>query len=150
MPEPRQSAAEKPGAPRIEFESVRFAYPDAGEDAVEGVSFSIQPGQTLGNHRRHGLRQKATLVRLLTRDYDVTGGAVRVDGTDVREYTSRRLHAKIGLVPQAAQLFSGTVRSNLQLGAENAPDSALWKALGEVAQGADFCTRASPTAWILP
>ena len=136
MPEPRQSAAEKPGAPRIEFESVRFAYPDAGEDAVEGVSFSVQPGQTLGIIGGTGCG-KTTLVRLLTRDYDVTGGAVRVDGTDVREYTSRRLHAKIGLVPQAAQLFSGTVRSNLQLGAENAPDSALWKAL-EVAQGADF------------
>ena len=136
MPEPRQSAAEKLGAPRIEFESVRFAYPDAGEDAVEGVSFSIQPGQTLGIIGGTGCG-KTTLVRLLTRDYDVTGGAVRVDGTDVREYTSRRLHAKIGLVPQAAQLFSGTVRSNLQLGAENAPDSALWKAL-EVAQGADF------------
>ena len=109
MPEPRQSAAEKPGAPRIEFESVRFAYPDAGEDAVEGVSFSIQPGQTLGIIGGTGCG-KTTLVRLLTRDYDVTGGAVRVDGTDVREYTSRRLHAKIGLVPQAAQLFSGTVR----------------------------------------
>ena len=80
MPEPRQSAAEKPGAPRIEFESVRFAYPDAGEDAVEGVSFSVQPGQTLGIIGGTGCG-KTTLVRLLTRDYDVTGGAVRVDGT---------------------------------------------------------------------
>ena len=87
-----QSAAEKLGAPRIEFESVRFAYPDAGEDAVEGVSFSIQPGQTLGIIGGTGCG-KTTLVRLLTRDYDVTGGAVRVDGTDVREYTSRRLFA---------------------------------------------------------
>ncbi|MFQ8833097.1 MAG: ATP-binding cassette domain-containing protein [Ruthenibacterium lactatiformans] len=109
---------------------------------MEGVSFSIQPGQTLGIIGGTGCG-KTTLVRLLTRDYDVTGGAVRVDGTDVREYTSRRLHAKIGLVPQAAQLFSGTVRSNLQLGAENAPDT-LWKAL-EVAR-APILYAASPTA----
>ena len=127
MPEPRQSAAEKPGAPRIEFESVRFAYPDAGEDAVEGVSFSVQPGQTLGIIGGTGCG-KTTLVRLLTRDYDVTGGAVRVDGTDVREYTSRRLHAKIGLVPQAAQLFSGTVRDNLRWGRQDATDEEIAEA----------------------
>ncbi len=78
MPEPRQSAAEKPGAPRIEFESVRFAYPDAGEDAVEGVSFSVQPGQTLGIIGGTGCG-KTTLVRLLTRDYVRDGARLRVE-----------------------------------------------------------------------
>lgn len=147
MPEPECNAKEQPGAPRIEFDHVRFAYPDAGEDAVEDITFVVQPGQTLGIIGGTGCG-KTTLVRLLTRDYDVTGGAVRVDGADVRAYTTRYLHAKIGLVPQAARLFSGTVRSNLQLGAENAPDDVLWNAL-EVAQGADF-VRAKPGGLDMP
>ena len=122
----------------IDFNHVMFKYhaDGNGDPILNDVDLHIKSGETVGIIGGTGCG-KTTLVRLLTRDYDVTGGAVRVDGTDVREYTSRRLHAKIGLVPQAAQLFSGTVRSNLQLGAENAPDSALWKAL-EVAQGSDF------------
>lgn len=136
MPWPEHSAPAVPGAPRIAFENVRFAYPDAGGNAVEDLSFSIAPGQTLGIIGGTGCG-KSTLVRLLTREYDVTGGAVRVDGVDVREYTARDLRAKFGVVPQAAHLFSGTVRSNLRLGAPDASDETLWRAL-ETAQGAQF------------
>lgn len=141
MAEPQQSAPARPGAPRIAFDGVRFAYPDAGEDAVEGISFALAAGQTLGVIGGTGCG-KTTLVRLLTRAYDVTGGAVRVDGVDVRHYTGRDLRAKFGVVPQAARLFGGTVRSNLQLGAPDASDEALWDAL-ETAQGAEF-VRAKP------
>lgn len=136
MTRPETSAPAQPGAPRIVFENVSFAYPDAGGNAVEGISFSLEPGRTLGVIGGTGCG-KSTLVRLLTREYDVTGGAVRVDGVDVRDYTARDLRAKFGVVPQAARLFSGTVRSNLTLGARDASDETLWQAL-ETAQGAEF------------
>ena len=136
MAEPESGAPAKPGAPRIAFENVRFAYPDAGENAVEGISFALEAGRTLGVIGGTGCG-KSTLVRLLTREYDVTGGAVRVDGVDVRDYTARGLRAKFGVVPQTARLFSGTVRSNLTLGAPDATDETLWQAL-ETAQGAEF------------
>ena len=135
LPKPGATGNAAP-APALSFDHASFSFGAGAANAVDDVTLELPLGKTLGIIGGTGCG-KTTLVRLLTRDYDVTGGAVRVDGTDVREYTSRRLHAKIGLVPQAAQLFSGTVRSNLQLGAENAPDSALWKAL-EVAQGSDF------------
>ncbi len=136
MTAPEVSAKAKPGAPRIEFDNVRFGYPDAGEDAVEGICFAVAPGGTLGVIGGTGCG-KSTLVRLLSREYDVSGGAVRVDGVDVREYSFSDLHGRIGLVPQAARLFSGTVRSNLKLGAPDADDESLWRAL-ETAQGAEF------------
>lgn len=136
MEAPAQSAAEKRGAPRIAFDHVSFAYPDAGGDAVEDIHFSAEPGQTLGIIGGTGCG-KSTLVRLLTREYDAGAGAVRVDGVDVRQYSLNGLREKFGLVPQTAKLFSGTVRSNLQLGAPEASDAALWRAL-ETAQGAEF------------
>lgn len=133
---PKQSAPAQPGAPRIAFKNVSFAYPDAGDHAVEGISFSLEPGQTLGVIGGTGCG-KTTLVRLLTREYDAAAGTVCVDGVDVRAYTARDLRAKFGVVPQTARLFSGTVRSNLTLGAPDASDETLWQAL-EIAQGAEF------------
>ena len=147
MPEPRQSAAEKPGAPRIEFESVRFAYPDAGEDAVEGVSFSIQPGQTLGIIGGTGCG-KTTLVRLLTRDYDVTGGAVRVDGTDVREYTSGGCTPRSVLCRRRRSCSAArcaAICSWARKTRRTARCGRLWRW-----PRAPILYAASPTAWILP
>lgn len=129
-------AAPKAGAPRICFSGVGFTYPSGGDKAVEGLTFAVQPGQTLGVIGGTGCG-KTTLVRLLCREYDVTEGSLQVDGADVRDYTLKSLRGRIGLVPQTARLFAGTIRSNLQLGAENAPDEALWQAL-EAAQGAAF------------
>ncbi len=147
MPEPERSAPAQENAPRIAFDGVRFVYPDAGDAAVEDITFSLEPGQTLGVIGGTGCG-KSTLVRLLTREYDVTGGAVRVDGVDVRAYTAHDLRAKFGVVPQAARLFSGTVRSNLTLGAPDASDETLWDAL-ETAQGADF-VRSKPGGLDMP
>lgn len=131
-----QSAAAKEKAPSIEFSEVSFRYHSGGDEALEKISFSIEKGWTLGVIGGTGCG-KTTLARLLAREYDVTSGSVKIDGTDVREYTLEDLHRKVGLVPQAAMLFSGTVRFNLKMGNENATDEALWQAL-ETAQGADF------------
>ncbi len=136
MPQPQVSRPAVPGAPRIAFHQVDFEYPGGGDKAVEGLEFAVQPGETLGVIGGTGCG-KTTLVRLLCREYDVTGGSVLVDGVDVRDYTLRDLHGRIGLVPQSARLFSGTVRSNLQMGRRGASDEQLWRAL-KTAQGADF------------
>lgn len=141
MLQPVQSDPPVSGAPRIAFRDVSFAYPAGGENAVEGLRFSVQPGQTLGVIGPTGCG-KTTLVRLLCREYDVTGGAVEVDGVDVRRYTFADLRGHIGLVPQTARLFAGTIRSNLAMGRQDAEEADLWRAL-ETAQGADF-VRAKP------
>ncbi len=136
MPQPAHSAAKTPGAPRISFERVTFTYPGGGDPALEELSFSLAAGETLGVIGGTGCG-KTTLVRLLCREYDATCGAVKVDGVDVRDYTLADLHREIGIVPQAARLFTGTVRSNLRLGDENASDEQLWHAL-RIAQGEAF------------
>lgn len=147
MPEPRQSAAEKPGAPRIEFESVRFAYPDAGEDAVEGVSFSIQPGQTLGIIGGTGCG-KTTLVRLLTRDYDVTAarcawtarmcGNIPPGGCTPRSVLCRRRRSCSAARCAAICSWARKTRRTARCG-------RLWRW-----PRAPILYAASPTAWILP
>lgn len=136
MEEPAESAAAAPGAARIACEGVGFRYPGGGDAALEGISFAVRPGETLGIIGGTGCG-KSTLVRLLTREYDATQGRVLVDGVPVQAYRLRDLAAKFGVVPQTARLFSGTIRSNLKLGCENADDAALWQAL-ETAQGAQF------------
>ncbi len=141
MEAPAQSAPAETEAPRIAFEHVSFAYTDAGGEAVEDIHFSVEAGRTLGVIGGTGCG-KSTIVRLLAREYDVSSGAVRIDGVDVRQYAFDDLRAKLGLVPQGSRLFSGTIRTNLQLGAQGAADETLWRAL-ETAQGADF-VRAKP------
>lgn len=136
MPVPADSKPAVAGAARLACEQVGFCYPGGGDAALEDVSFSLKPGETLGVIGGTGCG-KTTLVRLLTREYDATKGRVLVDGVDVKDYTLRGLAAKFGVVPQTARLFGGTIRSNLKLGCEDAADEALWRAL-ETAQGAQF------------
>ncbi|MEG0769194.1 MAG: ABC transporter ATP-binding protein [Ruthenibacterium sp.] len=136
MAEPTVSKPEKEDAPRIEFENVGFCYKGSSEEAVSRISFSVGRGQTLGIIGGTGCG-KTTLTRLLLRDFDVTTGSVRVDGVDVRNDTLHDLRAKIGVVPQTARLFHGTVRSNLMLGCPQATDAQLWQAL-RTAQGEHF------------
>jgi ATP-binding cassette subfamily B multidrug efflux pump len=123
-----------PGA--VEFRDASFTYPGAAHAVLEGVSFSAQPGETLAIVGSTGAG-KTTLVSLIPRLFDVTGGAVLVGGVDVREADLDRLWNSIGLVPQRPFLFSGTVASNLRFGRESATDDDLWRAL-EIAQGRDF------------
>ena len=129
-------AQEVAGSPEIEFDSVRFAYPDAGDYSLSDISFSIKRGQTLGIIGGTGCG-KSTLVNLIPRFYEVTEGSLKVDGVDVRDYPLPQLRGKVGVVPQKAVLFSGTLRRNMQWRKEDATDEEIWQAL-ETAQAADF------------
>jgi ATP-binding cassette subfamily B protein len=118
------------------FDRVEFTYPGADVAVVRDVSFEARPGQTVAIIGSTGAG-KSTMVNLVPRLFDVTGGRVLVDGVDVRRLDPDLLWSTIGLVPQRAWLFSGTVRSNLQYGRPDATDEQMWQAL-EVAQGRDF------------
>jgi len=124
----------EPGA--VVFDDVAFAYPGAESPVVSGISFTARPGETVAIVGSTGAG-KTTLVSLIPRLFDVTSGAVRVGGVDVREADLDVLWKSIGLVPQRPFLFSGTVASNLRFGREEATDDELWHAL-EIAQGRDF------------
>jgi ATP-binding cassette subfamily B multidrug efflux pump len=121
---------------RIEFEHVDFAYPGAEEAVLHDLTFTVQPGTTTAIIGSTG-SGKTTLVGLVARLFDVTAGVVRIDGVDVRGYEPDLLWRRIGLIPQRAFLFSGTVASNLRYGDDQATDEELWRAL-ELAQAKDF------------
>ena len=120
----------------IEFRDVEFGYPGAQEPVLRAVSFTARSGETTAIVGSTG-SGKSTLVNLLPRLYDVTGGSVLVDGVDVRAMDRADLWSRIGLIPQRAFLFGGTVASNLRFGDESASDADLWRAL-EIAQGREF------------
>ncbi|MGN8553025.1 UNVERIFIED_CONTAM: ABC transporter ATP-binding protein/permease [Microbacterium sp. SLM126] len=126
-----------PGA--VSFEDVTYTYPGAEHPILSGISFRSEPGETVAIVGSTGAG-KSTLISLLPRLFDVTGGAVRVGGVDVREAALDALWAAIGLVPQRPFLFSGTVASNLRFGKEDATDAELWRAL-EIAQASDFVSQ---------
>ncbi len=139
--EPTVHDPETPAAPaesrgHLEFRGVEFRYPGAQEPVLRGISFAAGPGETTAIIGSTG-SGKSTLINLIPRFYDVTGGQVLVDGVDVRDMTQEDLWRKVGLIPQRAFLFSGTVASNLRYGDEDAADDDLWRAL-RIAQGEDF------------
>jgi ATP-binding cassette subfamily B protein len=125
----------------LDLEGVGFRYPGAEEPVLCDIRLTARPGQTTAVIGSTG-SGKTTLVQLIPRLYDATEGTVRVDGVDVRDLDPEVLWSRIGLVPQRPFLFSGTVASNIRLGAPDATDDELWEAL-EVAQAADF-VRAMP------
>lgn len=130
---------EQPRPGEIAFEDVTFAYPEAEHPVLDGITFTAEPGQTIAVIGSTGAG-KTTLVSLIPRLFDTTGGTVRVDGVDVRELEMETLWSGIGLVPQRAFLFAGTVASNLRLGKEDADDGELWEALA-IAQASDFVSQ---------
>ncbi len=132
----RAADGKTPADASVEFDSVEFTYPGADAPVLTDLAFTVDPGQTLAIIGSTGAG-KTTLVSLISRLFDVTGGAVRVGGVDVRDADLDSLWARIGLVPQKAFLFSGTVRSNLMLGNPDASDDELWRAL-EIAQAKGF------------
>ena len=125
----------------VEFENVEFGYPGAEEPVLCGISFTARPGQTTAIVGSTGAG-KTTLINLIPRFYDVTSGSVRVDGVDVRQMRQEDLWRLMGMVPQKAFLFSGTVASNLRYGDEKATDDDLWQAL-QIAQARDFVSEMS-------
>lgn len=123
----------------IELRDVGFRYAGAQEPVLCHVSFTIHPGQVTAIVGGTG-SGKTTLVNLLTRLYDVTDGAVLVDGVDIRQQSQEELWTRFGLVPQKAFLFRGTIASNIRFGAEGASDSQLWQAL-QIAQADGFVSQ---------
>ncbi len=138
---PEHGVRELPAHGEVEFEHVNFSYPGADDDVLHDISFTVHAGQTTAIIGSTGAG-KSTLVNLIVRLFDATSGRVLVDGVDVRDLDPEVMWSKVGLVPQRAYLFSGTVASNLRYGDPNATDEELWHAL-EVAQAADF-VRAMP------
>jgi ATP-binding cassette subfamily B protein len=120
----------------LDFRAAEFSYPGAEEPVLADVSFEARPGQTVAVVGSTGAG-KSTLVNLVPRLFDITAGSVSVGGVDVRDLEPEVLWSQLGLVPQRAYLFSGTVRSNLEQARSNATDEELWEAL-EVAQARDF------------
>ncbi|WP_036968926.1 ABC transporter ATP-binding protein [Promicromonospora kroppenstedtii] len=121
---------------RVTFEDVEFRYPGAEEPVLHELSFEAVPGQITAIIGSTG-SGKSTLLNLVPRLFDATGGTVRVDGVDVRDLLQRDLGSLMGLVPQKAFLFSGTVADNLRYGKSDATEEEMWAAL-EVAQARDF------------
>lgn len=126
---------------RLEFDNVSFQYPGADFPVLSQLSFTVEPGTTTAIIGSTG-SGKTTLLNAAARLFDVTEGAVRIDGVDVRELDPDLLWSTIGLVPQKPYLFSGTIASNLRYGNPDASDEQLWAAL-EIAQAASF-VRAKP------
>ena len=120
----------------LEFQNVALRYQGAGAESVFGISFDLQKGQTLGIIGGTG-SGKSTLISMIPRFYDATSGTVRLKGVPIAELREDVLRQTVAVVRQKAQLFAGTIRSNLLWGCETATDEELWQAL-ETAQAADF------------
>ncbi|AQP52558.1 multidrug ABC transporter ATP-binding protein [Tessaracoccus flavescens] len=133
---PKQPAATPAAKGVVEFDHVSFAYPGAESPVLKDLSFRLTPGRTTAIIGSTG-SGKTTLVNLIPRLFDATGGKVLVDGVDVRDYEPDDLWARIGLVPQKPYLFTGTIASNLRYGKPDATEPELWDAL-RVAQAEDF------------
>jgi len=124
------------GQTKVEFQNLGFVYAGAKEESLEGISFTAEKGQTIGIIGGTG-SGKSTLVNMIPRFYDATTGAVLVDGVDVKEYSFEQLRDKIGIVPQKAVLFKGTIRDNIRWGKKDATDEEIYEAL-RTAQAAAF------------
>jgi ATP-binding cassette subfamily B protein len=120
----------------VRFSHVNFRYPGAEEDVLSDIDFVAEPGKITAIIGSTGCG-KSTLVNLIPRFYDVTGGEILLDGEDIRSFTRKDLRDRIGFVPQKGILFSGTIASNLRFGAEDASDEQIRKA-AEIAQATEF------------
>ena len=132
---PIEPVKEDASAPAVVFDQVSFSYPQAGADAISNISFVANRGETIGIIGGTGCG-KSTVAQLIPRYYDVQSGKVSVNGVNVKDYPQGELVSKVGMIPQKAVLFEGTIRENMQWGKEDATDEEIWHAL-EIAQAAD-------------
>jgi ATP-binding cassette subfamily B protein len=133
---PARPVTELPATGVVAFQDTEFTYPGAESPVLRKISFTAEPGETTAIIGSTGAG-KSTLISLIPRLFDATGGSVKVDGVEVRDCDPEMLWSRIGLVPQKAFLFTGTVASNLRYGNPDATDEELWHAL-RVAQAEDF------------
>lgn len=131
-----QASAPDSSVPAVQFDHVSLRYHASSEDAVSEITLTVPHGSTVGIIGGTG-SGKSTVVSMIPRYYDATGGRVLVDGRDVRDYRISDLRAKIGYVPQKAVLFSGTIADNLRWGRQDATEEDMWEAL-RIAQAEDF------------
>lgn len=129
-------AAAPSWVPMVEFDHMDFVYAGAKEPALEDITFRAEPGETIGIIGGTG-SGKSTLVNMIPRFYEATRGRVAVNGRDVREYTQNGLRSRIGVVPQRAVLFKGTLRDNMRWGRADASDEDIYRAL-DIAQAREF------------
>ncbi|TFG83221.1 MAG: ABC transporter ATP-binding protein [Erysipelotrichales bacterium] len=134
--DPENPQAISRGIGEVRFDDVCFRYPNADENVMEHVSFTARPGKTTAFIGSTG-SGKSTLVNLIPRFYDVCGGAITIDGVDIRNMKQSDLHDKIGYIPQKGVLFSGSIGSNLKYGKEDATQEDL-EASAAIAQAVDF------------
>ena len=120
----------------VEFKNVSFRYPDADTEILEDIDFTAEPGKTTAIIGSTG-SGKSTLVNLIPRFYDVTGGELLVDGVNIKDVSQKDLRSRIGFVPQKGVLFSGTIESNIKYGKENTTDEEMKKA-ASIAQATEF------------
>ena len=131
----------------VEFDHVSFAYPEAGENVINDITFKAEKGQTVAIIGSTG-SGKSTLVNLIPRFYDATKGCVKVDGVDVRNMTQHELRDRLGYVPQKGVLFSGTIDSNIRYGKPDMPEEDV-KLAAQIAQSDDFI-EAKPEGYKAP
>lgn len=134
--EPKQSRTLTNHQGVVSFSHVYFRYREAKEDVLEDIDFTARPGEVTAIIGSTGCG-KSTLVNLLPRFYDVTGGSITIDGEDIRTLSLKELRNEIGFVPQKGVLFSGTIASNLRFGNSDADDTLIREA-AEIAQASDF------------
>ncbi|MBR1802065.1 ABC transporter ATP-binding protein [Candidatus Saccharibacteria bacterium] len=135
----KQGGGDRVSAPSVEFKNVSFKYAGADDEVLSNVSFVAKAGETTAFIGSTG-SGKSTLINLIPRFYDVTEGAVLVDGIDIREYSAKGLMKKIGYVPQKGFLFSGTVKSNILFGVD-VEDEKRMKEAAEIAQASEFISK---------
>ena len=129
-------APEEPDGNKVVFEHATLRYPGAGDDSLSDIHVTVKKGETIGIIGGTG-SGKSSLVQMIPRFYDATGGRVLVDGKDVKTYEPEVLREKVGMVPQKAVLFRGTIRDNICWGKKDATDEEIWQAL-ERAQAKEF------------
>ena len=120
----------------VEFKDVSFHYPDADTEVISDITFTAKPGETTALIGSTG-SGKSTIVNLIPRFYDVTGGELLVDGINIKDANQKELRKRIGFVPQKGVLFSGTIESNIKYGDENIPDEKMIEA-AQIAQAEEF------------
>lgn len=122
------SSGDSTGSRSVEFQNVTFSYQGTGAPSLTDISFSVKRGETVGIIGGTG-SGKSTLVNLIARFYDATSGEILLDGENIKNYSRQALRDKIGVVPQRASLFKGSIRDNMKWGREDATDEEIWSAL---------------------